>query len=186
MKAGIKMSNKQQYVDVYEKYQTSVHSHLNYWLENVVFSWQWWLMVSVFVLLWLIFWKLKKKESIPKISLYGLLWIIAASNLDGLGFELGLWGYPYNLSPYLPKSYVFDYCLIPITYMLIYQYFPKGKSFFWAVVTLALGSSLVAEPLAEWLGLYISFHWKVYYSIPIYILIAYILKFITEEITDTK
>ncbi|WP_053073817.1 CBO0543 family protein [Bacillus sp. LL01] len=139
-------------------------------------------MVSTFVLLWTLFWKLKETNALPRITIYDLFWIIVASNLDGLGYELGLWGYTYKLSPFLPKSYVFDYCLIPITYMLIYQYFPTGKSFFCANVILAFGASFVAEPVAEKLGLYIPFHWNFFISIPLYIIIAYILKFFTEII----
>lgn len=176
------MSIQQQYIEIFNKNQASVQSHVDFWVEYVVFSWQWWVMVGTFILLWSLFWKLKKSEVLPRISIFGLFWIIVASNLDGLGYELGLWGYTYNLSPFLPKSYVFDYCLIPITYMLIYQYFPNGKRFFYANVVLALGASLIAEPVAEKLGLYIPFHWSVFISIPLYILISYLLKFFTERI----
>ncbi|NLP49296.1 CBO0543 family protein [Bacillus sp. RO1] len=176
------MSIKQQYIEIFNKNQSSVQAHVNFWLEHVVFSWRWWTMVAIFITLWTLFWKLKKTKHLPRISIFGLLWIIVASNLDGLGYELGLWGYTYNLSPFLPKSYIFDYCLIPITYMLLYQYFQEGKGFFYANIVLAIGASLIAEPVAEKLRLYIPFHWSFYISVPLYILIAYILKLITEKI----
>ncbi|MCM3617068.1 hypothetical protein M3936_05645 [Sutcliffiella horikoshii] len=176
---------EQQYIEVFEKNQSSVQSHFNFWLEYVLFSWQWWVMVGIFILLWVLFWKLIKIEELPRITIFGLLWIIVASNLDGLGYELGLWGYTYNLSPFLPKSYVFDYCLIPITYMLIFQYFPSGKKFLYSNVVLALGASLVAEPIAEKVGLYTPFNWNILISIPLYIIISYILKFFTEKICQS-
>ncbi|MEA3322379.1 MAG: CBO0543 family protein [Bacillota bacterium] len=176
------MSIKQQYIEIFNKNQSSVQAHVNFWLEHVVFSWRWWTMVAIFIILWTLFWKLKKSKHLPRITIFGLLWTIVASNLDGLGYELGLWGYTYNLSPLLPKSYIFDYCLIPITYMLLYQYFQDGKGFLYANIVLAVGASLIAEPVAEKLGLYIPFHWSFYISIPLYILIAYILKLITEKI----
>ncbi|WP_339149454.1 MULTISPECIES: CBO0543 family protein [unclassified Sutcliffiella] len=179
------MSIMQQYIEIFNENQSAVQAHVNFWLEHVVFSWQWWLMIGIFILLWTLFWKLKKPEELPRISIFGLLWIIVASNLDGLGYEFGLWGYTYNLSPYLPKSYVFDYCLIPVTYMLIYQYFPIGKKFFLANLVLAVGASLIAEPVAEKLGLYTPFHWNVFISIPLYIIISYILKFFTEKICQS-
>ncbi|WP_226682511.1 CBO0543 family protein [Sutcliffiella horikoshii] len=176
------MSIKQQYIEIFNENQSSVQAHVNFWLDHVVFSWRWWTMVAIFIILWTLFWKLKKSKHLPRITIFGLLWIIVASNLDGLGFELGLWGYTYNLSPFLPKSYIFDYCLIPITYMLLYQYFQEGKGFLYANIILAVGASLIAEPVAEKLGLYIPFHWSFYISVPLYTLIAYILKLITEAI----
>ncbi|SDE29386.1 hypothetical protein SPACI_048760 [Sporomusa acidovorans DSM 3132] len=73
-----------------------------------------------------------------------------------------------------------DTSVLPITYMLIYQYNSKWSSFLIAIVIMSAFFSFIAEPFLVWLGIYELITWKHYYSFPLYILYGVILKFIVD------
>ncbi|MCP3738183.1 CBO0543 family protein [Rossellomorea sp. BNER] len=156
--------------------------YIDYWLEYCFLSPKWWLLVVLFIVAWFVFIKLVNREKLPKLLFLGLLWIIISSNLDGYGYELGLWGYPVQISPFLAKAYLFDYAFVPVFYMLLYHYFPKGRRFFFANVILAAGASFIAEPIFIWLDIYKIYNWKTVYSFFIYIFLSYVIRAIVEKV----
>lgn len=156
--------------------------YIGYWFEHCFLSPKWWLLIVLFIGTWVVFIKLVNREKLPKILFLGLIWIIISSNLDGMGYELGLWGYPVQISPLLSKAYLFDYALVPVTYMLVYFYFPKGKKFLVANVILAAGASFIAEPFFRWLDIYKIYNWKMIYSFFIYIFLSYVIRAIVEKV----
>ena len=138
--------------------------------------WQWWLnLILVFVPLY-IWWKLLDRKRILEICVYGLLINIVSSYLDVLGSEFVWWDYPIRLIPNLPRLFPIDFTVIPVVYMLIYQYFPKWKSFIIANVIIAIIFAFAMEPLMIWMNLYTLVSWKLIYSFPIYIAMAVVGK----------
>ncbi|RLQ97498.1 CBO0543 family protein [Falsibacillus albus] len=162
------------------------YKEMHQWYEDTFLSWEWWLLVILFLGSWVVFIKLVHKEKLHFLLLVGLLWIIISSNLDSIGYDLGLWGYPKQLIPLLPKAYLFDYAIIPVIYMLMYQYFPKGRAFFIANLLVAASAAFIGEPVFHWLGIYKTFHWSSFYSFPIYFVIGYIVKIIVEKVKKTS
>ncbi|MDR3589013.1 MAG: hypothetical protein P4N41_05070 [Negativicutes bacterium] len=71
---------------------------------------------------------------------------------------------------------------IPITFMLIYQYYPEAKAFLWVTIAISLLFSFVIEPLLVWLGIYRLYHWTYCCSFPIYILLSVAFRLITKRI----
>jgi hypothetical protein len=177
---------KGQYDRIREKALEVSHENIEYWMAHCYLSPRWWFLVGLFILSWFIFFRLTRKEEMPRLFFLGLIWIIVAANLDGLGFELGLWGYPSQLIPILPKAYVFDYALIPVTYMLLYKYFPKGKSFLYANIVLAACASFIAEPVFQWLHIYKVYHWERWWSFIIYIILSYLIRWLVEVVFDSE
>ncbi|WRP07252.1 CBO0543 family protein [Rossellomorea aquimaris] len=170
----------EQYDRIREKDVAINHEYIGYWLDHCFLTPRWWFLVALFMLPWVIFFRLTKREELPRLLFLGLIWILVAANLDGIGFDLGLWGYPGQLIPILSKAYVFDYALIPVTYMLLYKYFPKGKSFLYGNIVLSAGASFIAEPVFEWLHIYHIYHWKLWWSFVIYIVLSYLIRWVVE------
>lgn len=173
----------ERYDQLREKSLEVTRENINYWLDHCFLSPRWWFILILFILTWVVFIRLTRNETNkPKLLFLGLVWIIVAANLDGIGFDLGLWGYPGQLVPVLPKAYLFDYALIPVTYMLQYRYFPKGRAFFYSSLILAGGASFIAEPVFRWLGIYRIYHWEVWWSFIIYFPLSYVIRGMVEYV----
>jgi FtsH-binding integral membrane protein len=176
----------ERYDQIREKDVALNKEYIQYWLDHCFLSPRWWFIVVLFILSWVIFFRLTKRKERPKLFFLGLTWILVAANLDGIGYDLGLWGYPGQLIPILPKAYLFDYALIPVTYMLLYKYFPKGKAFLYANIVLSAGASFIAEPIFQWLHIYKIYHWKTGVSFVIYIVLSYLIRWVVELIFRGK
>jgi hypothetical protein len=174
---------QERYDQIREKSLEVTRENINYWLEYCFLSPRWWFILTLFILTWVVFIRLTRNETNkPKLLFLGLVWIIVAANLDGFGFDLGMWGYPGQLIPILPKAYLFDYALIPVTFMLVYRYFPKGKPFFYATLILSGGASFIGETVFEWLQIYKTYHWKMWWSFVIYFVLSYLIRGVVEYI----
>lgn len=176
----------ERYDQIREKDVALNQEYIQYWLDHCFLTSRWWFIVVLFVLTWVTFFLLTKKEERQKLLFLGFTWILVAANLDGIGYDLGLWGYPGQLIPILPKAYVFDYALIPVTYMLLYKYFPKGKAFLYANIVLSAGASFIAEPIFQWFNIYKIYHWKVGWSFVIYIFLSYLIRWVVELVFRGK
>lgn len=152
-----------------------------YW-HLTLFSFQWWFSFLVpfsFSMVWI---KYVKRSQLAELVCYGLLWASAASYLDEIGTSLVLWEYPYTLAPFAAKNLSANFTSLPIIFMLLYQHYPTTKTFILATIATSLIFSFVFEPLLVWMGIYKLYHWKYYYSFPIYILLALIFRWITKKL----
>src|SRR5699024_422388 len=98
-----------------------------YW-ENVIFSYQWWILLIIFVSLWIIWFILFDWTRINFILLVGFLSSFLATLMDEVGISLSLWVYPYSLTPFTDRMNVVDLAIIPVFYMLLYQYARRWRS----------------------------------------------------------
>jgi len=159
---------------------------INHWINEELFSPLWWLQLVLFILPWVIWWKLADKKRITDILAFGLLVLIVSTLFDRMGNELLFWAYPVKLIPLFPSLLSFDFAGLPVAYMLIYQYCPKWTQFIIANILASAAYSFVVEPAIIKLGFYQIYKWKFIYSFPIYILIAASLKGLLEYIKSRK
>jgi len=153
---------------------------ISYWTEHVFNTWQWWLNIATLILPLILWWKLVDKKRLMEIVIYGFLASAFAVFFDITGETMVLWEYPYLV---FPMDYILidtDYSVLPIAYMLVYQYFSSWKGFISANIVLSAIFSFLAEPLLVWMGLYEIHGWKYIYSFPIYVAIAIVSKVITK------
>ncbi len=153
-----------------------VATSITYWSKHVVFTWQWWLNMATLVLPVILWWLLVDKKRLKDILIYGFIVSTFAVFLDTVGETLVLWDYPYLI---IPLDYLLldtDYSILPVAFMLAYQYFPSWKGFIIANTVISAVFSFAAEPLLVWMGFYEIHGWKYIYSFPIYIAIAIISK----------
>lgn len=155
------------------------------WYEKV-FSFQWFFLVFLLVVPWVVWWRLVKREYISEILSYGLLILAISSFLNGSGLNLLLWSYPYRLLPFSPRIYLISYSVLPVTYMLMYQYFRTWKSFAAANVVLALVFAFILQPILRWMGMYNMINWSYFYSFVIYIVMGLGTRLLLQAILKGK
>jgi hypothetical protein len=152
------------------------------WLVDIFGTWQWWLLMAILILPWVLWWKLVDRKRFTEICLFGMFVLATASWMDELGTDLLLWYYPYKIIPWYPQLVPTNYTVLPITYMLIYQYTPKWSSYVIAMSVMAALYSWGAEPALEFMGIYRLVDWKFSYSFPLYLLIAVSHRWLLEQI----
>jgi len=161
--------------------------NLKHWLDNNLFTPVWWLMLIIFIATWIIWWKFVDKTKLMEIVIYGLMVSFLATILDLIGTEFVLWGYPNMLLPLMPPLAIVDLGVLPVVFMLIYQFFAGWKSFFIAMIITSLAFSFIGEPIAVWFDMYQINNWRHLYSFPLYIILGLTVKwFVHSIITKEK
>ncbi|RXI96609.1 hypothetical protein DS745_23195 [Anaerobacillus alkaliphilus] len=163
-----------------------VEMRIDYWINNSLFSFQWWLLLFVFIVPWFIWWKFVDNKRIYDILLFGSLLMILVLILDDLGVEFQLWSYPHQLFIVLPRLISVDQGIIIVAHMFLYQFFRSWKSFILANTIMAFVFSFICEPVTVWLGIYRLENWKYIYSFPIYILKSIFIKWIVDRVIRNK
>lgn len=153
-----------------------------HWLKYNVFSVVWWLMIILIVLLWVLWWKKVDRNRLHELVTYGLMVSLIAIVIDVIGVNLVLWGYPNRLTPFGSPLIVTDFCIFPVSYMLLYQRYSYWRDFLIATVILAFFIAFVAENVAVALDIYKLINWKHLYDFPLYILLAISLKWIMSKL----
>ncbi|WP_152640146.1 CBO0543 family protein [Virgibacillus necropolis] len=166
-------------IDTHEKYSQLKKQHF---FENTLFSFQWWILVTITVVLWMIWAVMVDKKRLNIILLVGLITSLLALIMDDIGISLNLWTYPSQLTYFVSRLYPVDVAIIPVFYMLLYQYFRAWKSYLVVLTLLSLFAIFVSEPIFSELDIYTLLRWKYWYSFPIYILMGIFVKGLVDKI----
>lgn len=152
-----------------------------YWDNEVFLSLEWWILLivgSVLLIAWLI---MLDKRRVFEIVAYGMMVAIIANFGDTIGLSFSLWGYQYSLL-HTPEIVEIHNIMMPILYMIVYQYFHTWKSFSIAAAINALIFTFILEPILIWLQIYELYHWKITYSLVPYFIIAIGLKWVIHKL----
>jgi hypothetical protein len=147
--------------------QAMLKSFRNVWAREILFTWQWWLLLALTVLPWVCWAFYRKKDSTNRLLFAGFFSIIIAKLLDSIGSSFGLWMYTARVVPLTPPFFPWDTTLMPVAVMTFIQFKPKIHPAIKAAVFAAV-SAFAVEPLAVWLKLYEPLTWRHIYSLPIY------------------
>ncbi|MBM6618648.1 CBO0543 family protein [Bacillus suaedaesalsae] len=158
-------------------------ARIEYYSTHVLFEPQWWTLLVIFIAFWFLWAKLHSRNEVRENIIVGLCAGIIATILDDLGTSFGLWAYKYFLIPNTPRLNAVNLSVIPVCYMLIFQWFKPWKSYILSLIILAFGASFISESVLEMVDIYAPFQWKHIYSFPIYILIGVVLKWIVDIIS---
>jgi len=153
-----------------------------YWTRYNLFTLRWWVLLFFLVAPWFVWYALIDKRRLKEMLVYMFLTSAIAILMDEIGSNLTMWIYPYNVIPMLPRLVTANYSTVPIIYVLIYQFFPRWKSFIAANLILTLIFSLALEPILVWAKLYRLVTWRYVYSIPVYFFTATFLKWLVGKI----
>lgn len=151
---------------IYDLYHQANAGALELWKSDMVLSWHWWVGVGLFVLPWIFWAAVRKKESTHRLLLAGFVVLILSSFCDAVGTAMRLWDYNTQVIPLIPPYAPWDFTLLPVTAMLFYQFKPKWNPYLKAAVFAAIGS-FVVQPVFEWVNFYEPYGWKDWYSFPL-------------------
>ncbi|MET3695801.1 hypothetical protein SAMN05877753_102669 [Bacillus oleivorans] len=143
---------------------------LNNWYTSSLFTLNWWILVFSFIIPWIIFFIVLDRKRSLQIWCFGLTVIIITSFADDLGGEIGAWIYPIKFVPFGLLAFPFDFCIIPVTFMLLYQYLIKWKSYIIALFITASIFSFIGEPISVLLGFVTYLKWRYLCSFVFYII----------------
>ncbi|MBC9786129.1 hypothetical protein H1S01_16805 [Heliobacterium chlorum] len=115
------------------------HVNLSRWLSEELFSVSWWFLVGLTVISYIAWWLIVDKKSLRNILLFGSFIAVSNTVFDLSLVVMGLWGYKTKMMPTIPTLFPFDFTVIPLLAMTIYQFFPTwGKYFIGIAVTKGL------------------------------------------------
>lgn len=166
--------------DVIELSRLYRDTKLEYWLNENLFTFSWWILLITTIGAIIVWFILLDKKRIFEIITYGFLVSTVAMSADVLGASLALWYYPNTLTPVLLPIEIHK-VQMPIIYMIIFQYFNTWKAFLIASTINAFVFAFMLEPLLIWLQIYEPYQWKHIYSFFGYIVLAVFFKFVIRK-----
>lgn len=167
--------------ELFEQYS---HAKWEYWLNETLFTPNWWILFVTTIGLFIIWVTILDKKRFFEIVTYGFMVLTIALLGDTIGLWLSLWKYPDSLTP-VPQIVEIHTAQMPIIYMIIYQYFSKWRTFLIVAAINAIVLAFILEPILVWLEIYELYQWKYIYSVVPYFVIAVALKWIVNKIKKT-
>lgn len=103
--------------------------------EEFLTTWQWWFGIALFIVPWIVWFRLRKKDSTGRLLLGGLMTIILSLTIDLAALSLGLWSYPMVIIPLAPFLFLpYHFSLAPVAIMLALQIKPKMNTLLKGVI----------------------------------------------------
>lgn len=153
-----------------------------YWLNHDLGTWQWWLLIVMLIVPWVIWWKLVDKKRLKESLILGFLIMITAIVLDQIGSEFNTWDYPHRIIPVYPQFVPVNLSILPVSYMLLQQYFPTWRTYVKALIVMAFVFAFGFETVLVWLDMYHLLEWRHVYSFPIYFLLGIVMRWFVLKI----
>ncbi|WP_077622847.1 CBO0543 family protein [Sediminibacillus massiliensis] len=155
---------------------------MQFWLDDILWTWQWWLGVILTIVPWIIWGIFRKKQSTYRLlyAMIAVMWVSAW--VDFIAVSTGLWMYYYEVLPFIPSFIPWYFTLIPILIATLLQIKPDANPYIKATICSIIGAFL-AEPFFEWVGIYKTLNWEHIYSIPLYFIVYLLAHFISRRKT---
>ncbi|MBM7660122.1 hypothetical protein JOC85_000889 [Bacillus mesophilus] len=114
---------------------------IQFWVNYSHFgTWQYWITVATFITPLIIAIIFIDKRKIFQIAFFGYTFHVIFMYLDVFLSRFNFWDHPYMLIPFIPLSIAVDGALIPMIFMLAYQFaINRKKNFFVVTVITAIG-----------------------------------------------
>ncbi|MFD2614921.1 CBO0543 family protein [Paenibacillus gansuensis] len=150
----------------------------SHWYHEDLGSWQWWFLLLVSIVPWIVWRRYRDRNRSYEILSYGFLWASLATSFDVIGGELLLWGYPDKLLPMVPPMFPADLTVIPVLYMWMYKWASTARKYFIGTLALAFLFSFIIEPVFIFFHMFFLQHWKHIYSFFGFIILSYVVLWI--------
>jgi hypothetical protein len=162
------MSNNGNLDDIHAKFIDINKELYGIWLNEILFSWRWWLNIALTIIPWLIWIKYRDRKNTIRLLFVGLTVAGVTEVLDVLGMSYGFWHYDWTVLPLFPIYIPWNFTLFPVTIMFLLQIKPKANVYIKALLFAAF-SGYAMEPLFEKLGMYHNIKWSSFKSFIIYV-----------------
>ncbi|WP_121664967.1 CBO0543 family protein [Metabacillus endolithicus] len=175
----------QQQMEAYEKINSLMKDvtdlRVEYWHQYSNFqSWQFWVIfLLMFLTPLLVLYFVIDRKKMFLLGFYGFNINVWFGIVDTWGNKQGLWGYPYELTPYVPGNLSLDTALVPVLFILVYQWtLNHNKNFYLYTIVLALFLSFICKPILVMHNFFLLHKWANYF----YLFIGYCLIFLFSKL----
>ncbi|RBW68088.1 CBO0543 family protein [Bacillus taeanensis] len=163
--------------------ETLRDTYWEYWINHDLFSFNWWVLLVLNILFIYVAYKVLDRTRLFELLTVGGLVIAFSTMLDVILIQYVLTAYPTSLTPLSPSFFTSStYIILPVSYMLLYQFFSTWKSFIVAMVIAGIFLAFVTENVFRLLNIYQYIQWNSFLSLTIYMGIAIILKWIMNNL----
>lgn len=156
---------------------------LKYWQEFSAFdTWQFWFHVIMFVApLIVLYFAIDWKRAL-QLGFYGFNVHVWFGYFDDFGSTQALWTYPYKMIPFVAHSLDLDSSLVPVSFILVYQWTIKHhKNYYLYTLLLSLFLSFILKPIFVMHHLFQLNAWTEYWHLFLtYVVILVLSKVITD------
>lgn len=151
-------------IDIIHRTRLELWSYqLSEWYMHL-FTMRWWFILGIIAIAYAIWWKYVDKRRLTQILLFGSFIAVFRVILDDAGSSAALWLYSVKPLPLGHALFLNDLTVVPLAFMLIYQYCRTWKNFFiWSIIAEA-GFSFAFLPLLIQLDVLRLYHWQLYYT----------------------
>jgi hypothetical protein len=155
---GDKVKNGQlERIDQIVKAEVEQNNRLfEYWQEFSTFShWQVWIVLAMLVIPLVILILFIDRRKAFHLGFYGYSVHVFFAYTDIIGTEKGIWFYPYKLLAILPSNFTLDASLVPVIYILYYQFIlNREKNYYLWMLPLCFLLAFFMKPLMVGIGLF--------------------------------
>lgn len=126
-----------------------------WWTFSSFDTMQFWMAVATFVLPLLAFYLFVDWKKLFLVCFYGYTYHVLLSYLDAFMNRHNYWEYVYFMIPFLTSNIAIDASLLPVSYLLLYQYtLNKNKNFYLYGLVVSLFFAFIYAGTLQWLGFY--------------------------------
>jgi hypothetical protein len=149
-------------------------------LEELIFTWQWWLGLALFIIPWFVWFAFRKKDSTGRLLLCGLITIMLSLIIDLAALSLGLWSYPMVIIPLAPFLFLpYHFSLAPVAVMFAIQIKPKMNPLLKGVIFSAL-AAFGGMNLFDAIDFYNPKNWSTLYDFIIFLTLYFTAYWLTK------
>lgn len=159
---------------------------LTKWLAEDVVSPRWWSMVVLVMLSYLVCFSRFDKRRLSKIFLFGSLLTVGAVVYETVGVNFVLWFCSTPVFPIVPCLFVPYLTVLPVYYMLIFQYTTTWRQFsLWNLIAVSV-YSFVLLPVFIYFKISEMDNWQPVYHMPFLFAIASLARAVTLLLIDIE
>ncbi|SFL42107.1 CBO0543 family protein [Pelosinus propionicus] len=145
------------------------------WHRNL-FTVRWWLIIGSIAIAYGIWWKYVNKRYLTQILLFGSFIAVFRLIMDDAGSSAALWSYSVKPLPFGQALFLNDLTIVPLGFMLVYQYCQSWKKFFLWIVIVEAGYSFFLLPILVKFDILRLYNWQYYYTFFIMIIVAIVMR----------
>lgn len=155
----------------YQLFQDASHLINRAITEAFLFSWQWWLGIGLFIIPWIVWIVVRRRESTARLLSAGMISVILGIIIDIISTSMGKWSYPIKFIPNTLGMFLpYHFSLLPVGVMLTLQFKPNWNPVWKGAIFAGLGAFIVMR-FFEWIGFYNSKGWPAVYDFVILLFI---------------
>lgn len=148
-------------------YQARIMEHnlsYTYWITEELFSVRWWGQLIFVIFTYTLCFYLIDKKRFTEILLFGALVAVMVGVVDTFAANFVLWSFTVRFFPIAPSVFLYDLTLVPLYYMLVYQYTSSWKQYLiWEAIAAGL-MSFFFLPMLAFLKVYQIHNWSYFYN----------------------